>query len=212
MKNVYLGRQPIIDDQENLVVFELNNMLLAEDNIEKYSVVFKELSYQLLQFINSGYFHFRNRIATIHHVLTLVGRIAIGQWLMLMVYSKSVTKKSERSPLMQTVLKTVQPEVKNDMLGEAYMVGVLSLVDTIFSMELEDILETINISSDVKDALLNETGLLGEIYTQVKCTENFDIRSAYNFEKKYNLKHKTIENLVLECMQEVQNFETPKVT
>ena len=205
-------------------VLKLYNLLMQDVNIDEITSEFEnnpEITVQLLQFINSGYFHFRTRISTIHHVLTLVGRIAIAQWLMLMIYSKSATRKYERSPLMlmvknrtelmQSILKSVQPDVKSNMLGEGYMVGVLSLIDTIFGMKLENILDTINISDEVRDALLEHKGLLGEIYTQVECTENFDIKSAYNFEKKYNLEHKTIENLLLECMQEVQRFETPQM-
>ena len=225
----YFFAQPIIlknatNDPMQMNVLKLYNLLMQDVNIDEITLEFEnnpEITVQLLQFINSGYFHFKQRIATIHHVLTLVGRIAIGQWLMLMIYSKSATRTSERSPLMlmvknrtelmESILKAVQPDVKSNMLGEAYMVGVLSLVDTIFGMKLEDILETINISDEVKDALLEHKGLLGEIYTQVKCTENFDIKSVYNFEQKYELKHKTIENLVLECMQEVQKFETPQM-
>jgi EAL and modified HD-GYP domain-containing signal transduction protein len=205
-------------------VLRLYNLLMQDVNIDEITSEFEnnpEITVQLLQFINSGYFHFRSPIATIHHVLTLVGRIAIAQWLMLMIYSKSATSKSERSPLMlmvksrtelmENILKAVEPNAKSNRLGEAYMVGVLSLIDTIFGVKLEDILDTMNISDDVKNALLKETGLLGEIYTQVKCTEKFDIKSIYIFEKKYKLEHKTIEYLLLECMQEVQKFETPNM-
>jgi EAL and modified HD-GYP domain-containing signal transduction protein len=223
----YFFAQPVILENATyepmqMNVLKLYNLLMKDGSIDEITAEFEnnpEITIQLLQYINSGYFHFRNRIATIHHVLTLVGRIAIAQWLMLMIYSKSATRKAQRSPLMlmvknrtelmQSILKAVQPNVKSNMLGEAYMVGVLSLVDTIFGVKLEDILKTINISDDVKASLLECKGLLGEIYTQVKCTETFDIESVYNFEKKYELKHKTIENLVLECMQEVQRFETP---
>lgn len=212
------------NDPIQMNVLRLYKLLMQDVNIDEITSEFEknpEITVQLLQFINSGYFHFRKPIATIHHVLVLVGRIAIAQWLMLMIYSKSTTKNSERSPLMlmvknrtelmESILKAVQPDVKSNMLGEAYMVGVLSLVDTIFSMKLEDILKTLNISDEVKDALLKHKGLLGEIYTQVKCTETFDIKSVYNFEKKYELKHKTVENLALECMQEVQKFETQEI-
>jgi len=203
-------------------VLKLYNLLMQDVNIDEITKEFEnnpEITVQLLQFINSGYFHFRQRISSIHHVLTLVGRIAIGQWLMLMIYSKSVSKESTRSPLMlavknrtelmENVLKLIQPNVKSNMLGEAYMVGVLSLIGVLFSMNLRDILDSIHISDEVRNALLDDEGLLGEIYALVKETENFDIKAIYRFEKKYKLEHKTIENLVLQSMQEVEKFENP---
>jgi EAL and modified HD-GYP domain-containing signal transduction protein len=201
-------------------VLKLYNLLMQDVNIDEITLEFEknpEVTVQLLQFINSGYFHFRNKIATIHHVLTLVGRVAIGQWLMLMIYSKSVKNGGARSPLMllvksrtelmERILKAVKPDVRSNMLGEAYMVGVLSLVDTLFSMPLRVILESMHISDDVKDALYEGNGLLGEIYTVVRQTEIFDIKSVYQFEKKYKLEHKTVEKLWVESMEEVQKFE-----
>jgi len=203
-------------------VLKLYNLLMQDVNIDEITSEFEknpEITVQLLQFINSGYFHFQTRIATIHHVLTLVGRLAIGQWLMLMIYSKSVSKGTEQSPLMlmvmnrtklmEKILKEINSEVKSNALGEAYMVGVLSLVPALFGMELKNILDSINISNEVRDALCEEKGLLGEIYTIVKNTENFEIKAVHMFEKKHNIKHQTIENLVLESMQEIQSFENP---
>lgn len=205
-------------------VLKLYNLLMQDVNIDEITQEFEnnpEITVQLLQFINSGYFHFRQRISSIHHVLTLVGRMAIGQWLMLMIYSKSVSNGSERSPLMlmvknrtelmENILKIVQPNVKSNMLGEAYMVGVLSLIGVIFSMNLRDILDSIHISDEVRNALLENEGILGEIYALIQETERFDIRAIYRFEKKYGLENKTIENLVLQSMQEVQIFENPIV-
>jgi c-di-GMP phosphodiesterase len=212
------------DEPSQLHVLKLYNLLIQEADIDEITSEFEknpEITLQLLQFINSGYFHFRNPISSIHHVLTLVGRIAIGQWLMLMIYSKSATRSNERSPLMlmvksrtqlmQSVLKAVEPGVKSNMLGEAYMVGVLSLIDVIFSVKLEDILQNMHISDEVKEAILEQTGLLGEIYALVKRTEAFDVKAARLFEKKHGLEHKRVENLVLECMREVQKFENPIV-
>jgi len=203
-------------------ILSLYNLLLQDANIDEITLEFEknpEITVQLLQFINSGYFHFKNRISSIHHVLTLVGRKAIAQWLMLMIYSKSVSKTSQHSPLMlmiinrtslmENILKAIKPDVKSNMLGEAYMVGILSLIDTLFHMKLEDILDTINISEEVRDALCDLKGLLGEIYSTVLYTEQFDIKAIYLFEKKHSLKYKTVENLVLQSMQEVQRFENP---
>lgn len=148
-------------------VLHLYNLLMEDVNIDEITKEFEnnhEITLQLLRFINSGAFHFRNKIASIHHILTLMGRMPLGKWLMLMIYSKSVSKDNEghsplmllvknRTELMENILKIVRPDVKSNMLGEAYFVGVLSLIDTIFGETLEKILEDMNISQDVKDAL-----------------------------------------------------------
>ena len=190
----YFFAKPIIleetkDEPRHLEIFKLYNLLIEDTNIDEITAEFEknpEITLQLLQFINSGSFHFRKKISSIHHILTLVGRIPLSQWLMLMIYSKSVSRNSphsllmlmvrNRTNLMQNILKDVQKDVQSNMLGEAYFVGLLSLVDVVLKTNLKTILEQINISREVKDALLRKKGILGEIFILVKAIEEFDTK------------------------------------
>jgi len=204
-------------------ILQLYNLLLDDEtDIDTITKAFEdnhEITLQLLQFINSGAFHFRNRIASISHILSLVGRRPLSQWLMLMIYSKSVATNTIHSPLMlmvknrtelmEKILKTVRPDASKEFLGEAYFVGVLSLIDTVFGVELEKILADMKVSMEVKEALLDHKGLLGEIYLLVRAIEVVDIDLMMAFEEKYNLQSNVIENIVLESMQGVNEFENP---
>ena len=205
-------------------ILKLYNLLMQDTNIDEITSEFEknhEITLQLLQFINSGAFHFRNRISSIHHILTLVGRIPLGQWLMLMIYSKSISKGKgvpplmllvkSRTELMDSVLKVVEPNAKSNLLGEAYFVGVLSLIDTVFGVKLEDILEQMHISDDVKNAILKDEGLLGEIYALVRAIEDFDTESIEKFEVKYSVKHDVIKNLIVKSIENVNSFENPEI-
>lgn len=207
----------------HLQVLQLYRLLMEDTNIDEITKEFEnnyEITIQLLQFINSGAFHFRKKISSIHHVLVLVGRVPLAQWLMLMIYSKSVTKDITRSPLilmvknrtelMEKILKTIEPTAGSNMLGEAYFVGVLSLIDTLFGMRMEDILEKIHISSDVENALLHRSGVLGEMLTLICEIEKFDTKAVTAFEKKYNLKEGLLNEIILSSIESVQEFEHPK--
>jgi len=138
----------------------------------------------------------------------------------LMIYSKSISKDKEmpalmlmvknRTELMERILKAIYPEVKSNTLGEAYFVGVLSLIDTLFGVKLEVILKDMNVSEAVEEALLNDEGLLGEIYLLVRNIEAFKIKEIMAFEHKYGLEVDSIENIALECMRDLQSFENPQ--
>ena len=225
----YFFAEPVILENtvyepSHMAILKLYNLLMQDVNIDEITQAFEdnpEITIQLLQFINSGAFHFRNRISSIHHVLTLVGRIPLGQWLMLMIYSKSVSKEGQtplmlmvknRTELMQNILKVVQPGAKSNMLGEAYFVGVLSLIDTVFSVRLEDILVHVNISQEVEDALLKDQGLFGEIFALVRDIESFKTHAVTLFEKRHKLKAGSVEKVVVESMKNVNMFEHPEVT
>ena len=203
-------------------VLNLYNLLIDDTNLDEITKEFEnnpEVTVQLLQFINSGAFHFQNRISSIHHVLTLVGRKPLAQWLMLMIYSKSSAKNKEHTPLMlmiksrtelmESILKTINPEARSNLIGEAYLVGVLSLIDVVFGKRMEDILENIHISETVKNAILKEGDTLGEIYKLVKDIEAFDTDAEAAFEVRYGLAQGTVKELVLKSIEETNKFENP---
>lgn len=208
------------DDANMFNVLRLYNMLIQDTNIDEIVTEFEKnhaLTIQLLQFINSGAFHFRNKISSIHHILTLVGRRPLAQWLMLMIYSKSVSSGVEASPLMlmvknrtelmENLLKAIKPDVKSNALGEAYFVGVLSLIDTVFGARLEDILESMHVSDLTRAALLHDEGTLGKLYAAVRDIEAFNVTAITEFANRYKLATKDIQRVVLQSIENVNSFE-----
>ncbi|MDY0121185.1 MAG: EAL domain-containing protein [Sulfurimonas sp.] len=220
----FFAKPNIIENKEldasQLSIIRLYNLLMQDTNIDEIASEFEKnyaISVQLLQFINSGAFAFRKRISSIHHVLVLVGRIPLAQWLMLMIYSKSVTKTEESSPLillikertelMQNLLKKIEPNVRSNKLGEAYFVGVLSLLNVVFGVSLEQLLEHLYISDEVKDALLHDRGDLGELYALVREIEQFNTDAIEVFAKKHGLDANDINGVVAQCIEDVNRFE-----
>jgi len=222
----YFAELKIVENEKYeasyMEVLKLYRLLMDDVSIDEITKEFEknyEITVQLLQFINSGAFHFRKRISSVHHILVLVGRVPLAQWLMLMIYSKSISSGDKRSPLMlmvknrtelmENILKTLKPEAGSNMLGEAYFVGVLSLIDTLFNTKLENILVQMNISADVEAALLQNEGILGEILTLIKKIEEFDTQAAVDFEQKHNLSKGVLNELIIKSMEGVQAFENP---
>ncbi|QOP46595.1 EAL and HDOD domain-containing protein [Sulfurimonas paralvinellae] len=222
----YFAQPKIMENAEynptRMAVLRLYNILMEDRNIDEAADEFEknpEITVQLLQFINSAAFSFRKKISSIHHVIVLIGRIQLAKWLMLMIYSKSVASGIETSPLMlmvknrtelmERILKEIRPDARSNMLGEAYMVGVLSLMDTLFSMPLEEILKNINVSEDVENALLHDKGLFGEIYKVVRSTEHMDINAIVDFEMKHRLAPNKIKDILMSSIEEVAKLENP---
>lgn len=207
-------------DPSQTNILKLYTLLMEDTNIDEIAAEFEKnhsITLQLLRYINSGIFHFRNKISSIHHVLVLVGRTPLAQWLMFMIYAKAVSKNNEVSPLMlmvknrtglmQSILKKIKPDVRSNMLGQAYFVGVLSLIDTIFGVKMEKILGDMNVDEAVRDAILYDKGILGEIYALVRDIEQFETKKVAAFEKKYALSESSFRDLMLESMREVTIFE-----
>ena len=208
-------------DPSQFNVLKLYNMLIQDTNLDEITSEFEKnhaLSLQLIQFINSANYSFHTRIGSIHHILTLVGRKPLSQWLMLMIYSKSVAKGEKVSPLMlmvknrtelmQNLLKILKPDVKSNALGEAYLVGVLSLIGSIFNARLEDVIESIHISDISKNALLHDEGTLGMLYKVVRDIEEFNVSEIVAFSKKYKVAEEAVQEVILRSIEDVNSFES----
>ena len=142
----------------------------------------------------------------------------LAQWLMLMIYSKSVSSKGSkvsplmlmvkhRTELMECIVKQISPKVRSNTLGQAYFIGVLSLIDTVFGEKLEIILNDMNVDNIVKDAILYNKGKLGEVFSVIKDMESFNTRGINTFIEKYNLDETKMAELSFKSMKEVTSFE-----
>lgn len=208
-------------DPEQFSVIKLCNLLLSEASIDEIAKEFEAnhaISIQLIQFMNSGAFHFKKQISSIRHVLTLMGRYPVAQWLLLMVYAKSVNSGTQRSPLlimvknrttlMSSLIKLLRPNASNELVGEAYFVGVLSLIETIFMAPLQKVLDTLNVSEDVRSALIDHHGELGKLYDVVDAIEHFDTRRIEEFTVEYNLPSDAFEEVLANSIEESNEFES----
>jgi EAL and modified HD-GYP domain-containing signal transduction protein len=194
---------------------------MHDTNIDEITKEFENnyaITVQLLQFINSGAFHFRQKISSIHHVLVLMGRKPLAQWLMLMIYSKSVTSSNETSPLMLLVksrtelmenfLKLIDPKAGSNALGEAYFVGVLSLIDVLFGVAKEEILAHMNISDEVSEAILHDAGIYGELYALVREIEAFNTQEIKNFAFRHELSNEQVREVIMKSIENVNSFDS----
>ena len=201
--------ETLIYEPNQMDILRIYNLLMDGTNLDDITVEFEnhpEITVQLLQYISSGAFRFQKKISSIHHILTLVGRNEVAEWLMLMVYSKSTSRIKEPFPLMKMIknraelmvrlLVSVNPEARSNMIGEAYLAGVLSFADTILHKSMEDLLEGIHASDTLKNILLYEKDILGEVYKVVKNLGDFDAEAQGAFEKNYGLEKGSIKELV----------------
>jgi EAL and modified HD-GYP domain-containing signal transduction protein len=226
----YFFSKPKILEQEkfdpnSLTAINLCNYIMSDSSIDEIVEKFEEnhaISLQLLKYVNSGSFHFRQNISSVRQILTLMGRTPLTQWLMLMVYSTNGTlnEQESESPLMQLlkcrtnlmveVSKQIQDSGVKDLSSKVYFVGVISLLDTLFNVNINTILEELNIDSEIKEAINGGEGVLGDIYMFAKNLEKFDIKAVENFCDKYDIETEELEKLTFEVIQSANEFENSR--
>lgn len=155
---------------------------------EKFSI-YPELTFNLLRYINSAEFSFRQQITSIKQILNLLGPSRLRSWLGLFLYSgvheemfqeAIVDAAKFRANMMSELVKALG---KPELCDEAFLTGSLSLIDTYLHVEMSNIIEKIRLDSQISDALLQRSGYFGKL---LQITEKLE---------KTDKPHTLIENL-----------------
>jgi EAL and modified HD-GYP domain-containing signal transduction protein len=138
------------------------------------------ISLNLLRLVNSAASGVRNRIDSLGQALMILGRRQLQRWLQILLYTKPGGAVEFSSPLLQ--LATTRGKLLELMMAEmqprqkaraevAFTVGIMSLMDTLFSIEMTDILGTVVVTDEVRDALLERKGEFGAMLVLVEMLE-----------------------------------------
>ena len=221
----YFAMPDIIKDKKldgnHLTIFRLCNTIQSGVSISEIVEEFEKnpsIMLQLLQFINSGAFHFRSRISSIHQVITLLGRNALVQWLMLLLYSKNFSNETkfqnpliimvkQRTEIMVHLINIIKKEASSQEQSQAYFVGILSLMDTLMQVSLSDVVCEFNVDDKIHDALFEKSGLLGELYSVALAIENFDTNLIDSFLQRHGIDPKNFEEMMLTVFHNAINLE-----
>jgi len=164
-----------------LRVLELINSDADNSEIERTVKRDALLSLNLLRLVNTPAAGARARIDSLGQALTLLGRSQLQRWLQILLYAKPGGAVEFNSPLLQMattrgkLMELMGKKVRADLRPRAetgFTVGIMSLMDALFSMSMSDILDTVVVADDVRAALLAREGVLGDMLKVVELVEN----------------------------------------
>ncbi|MDP2783051.1 MAG: EAL domain-containing protein [Sulfurimicrobium sp.] len=174
-------------DPSKLVLLRLLSQILGDSENKEIEQTFKQqpsLSFNLLRLVNSVAMGLRNPVSSLSQALVMLGRSQLQRWIQLLIYTVS-DGSSQSSPLLQLaasrgrlieLLARTQQPGNSDYHDRAFMVGLLSLLDILLGMPMPEILDQLSINDEVKEALLDNSGSLGQLLILAERMErgNFD--------------------------------------
>lgn len=164
-----------------LNVIDLINTFHTTSNIDEITrkfLLYPDLTFNLLRYINSAAYSFSHEISNIKHILVLLGPARLRSWLGLFLYAGEddrIFKEAIfngarfRAKMMHNLVKACG---KPEMADEAYLTGSLSLIDTYLQISMDSIIDQICLSTGINDALLFRQGYLGKL---LMITEKLEI-------------------------------------
>lgn len=165
-------------------IMRLLGMVMGEAHGTELEQVFKQnpdLSINLLRLVNSVALAGRTRITSLSQALLMLGRSQLQRWLQLLLFGISssadarfpsplLVLASTRGKLME-LLAGRSPGASAALCDQAFLTGIMSLVSALLGMPLPDILKGLPLPDEVRIALLDRTGLLGELLLLVEALE-----------------------------------------
>lgn len=152
-----------------LLLHEVFQSDIDFDKVEKYIKQDVSLSYKLLKYINSLKFGFRTEIHSIKQAIVILGRKGLVQWISLVALKSLSNNKPEelffsaiyRAKFCELIaLNTHLREQSSDL----FLMGMFSLIDAILDQPLNQVLNDLPLSMEIKEALLGEKNPYSRVY------------------------------------------------
>ncbi|MBS0425476.1 MAG: HDOD domain-containing protein [Proteobacteria bacterium] len=141
------------------------------------------LSYHLMRMVNSVAGDLPRKINSIKHAITLMGCGQLQKWIQLLLYTSGSVEDGmpdlrmqnavERGKMMELIATAERPHDKNHH-ERAFIVGILSLLDELLGIDMQQIVNKLGISEDMCQALMTREGRLGQALKLLEADERGD--------------------------------------
>jgi c-di-GMP-related signal transduction protein len=161
------------------MILQLMDMVRKNVDVKQLESLLKRdagLSYKLLRYINSAGFGLGCEIQSLKHAVTMLGYSPLYRWLALLL--ATATTNGYSPLLMQAaVIRGRFAELlghgflpKNEA-ENLFVAGMFSLLDKLLGVPMEDVLEKIQLSESVTQALLSREGIYGPFLALAEASE-----------------------------------------
>lgn len=175
-------------DPDSQILLNLIYLLKKDASTEQIINIINSspyLSINMLKFIHLHHKSANESISSIEQALVILGRQKLTYWIELMIYAQGEDEYDDdniasplgkiarsRASLMEELSPLVSPRLSNS----AYLVGILSLAETLFQSSFKKIFAQMNLDPDIAKALDTKKGILGELLKLCIAVEenNFD--------------------------------------
>ena len=195
----------------HMAVMQLLNLLQNPDTPDSaLDAAFQgdvALCYKLLRIVNAAALGGRN-ITSIPHAVRLVGREMLHRWLAVLLVSSLGRSGDVGHELALTAITRARmcelvtaASVERRHAGSAFIVGLLSLLDVLLEIPMPAILARLELSDDVKGALLERHGPLGSPLQLVEAYEKANWDAAKGLAQESAVPDELVPGLYLDALQ-----------
>ena len=159
------------------VVAALNDPAVQFTEIEHLIVRDVALSFRLLRYVNSAYFGLRGDVRSIGQALALLGLDNVRRWATLSTLASIDNKPTELT--LTALIRARFCELAGAQLriatgAELFTLGLFSVIDAMMDAPMHDVVASLPLADDMREALAQRSGRLGQLLDAVVALEAGD--------------------------------------
>ncbi|MCP4595450.1 EAL and HDOD domain-containing protein [Neptuniibacter sp.] len=190
-----------------LLLAELDNPDASPESLQEIISRDPELVLRILKIVNSARFALSREISSINEAIIALGLDELKKWALLITVTQSNSNANELIREILTRARMCELSAKcysNVNPCSAFMTGMLSGIDAMLNLELEEVMVQLPISTEIQQALLSHEGPLGQQLEEVKhyMAAEWDQLSEENIEALAAVQEESL-NWVLGTMKEL---------
>jgi EAL and modified HD-GYP domain-containing signal transduction protein len=194
-------------DDSGAYLLKLLRLVNEEAEVNAIEKVFREspgMTYKLLLLVNSVSLGIRVKIQNIRQAVVLLGRQQIKRWVQLALFASDgegghenplVEMAAVRAAFMEELASSLPPLKNNqNVVDQAFMIGILSLLETIYAVSIDEIIAALQLSGEAKVALTMRKGILGKLLHLVELVEQAEFKETMTMFEEIGLSHNMVMN------------------
>jgi EAL and modified HD-GYP domain-containing signal transduction protein len=158
------------------------------------------LSFKLLRFVNSAQCGLTNKVESVQHAVALAGIRRIRTMASLSLLAEAAGEKQQQFVEMVLVrarmAETLAEQLCQARTDSFFLAGLFSAIDTLLAVPMEEALELVPVSDELKTALTTHEGAIGMVLDCVLAYE----RGAWDQVTCHTLDPEAIRNAYLEAI------------
>ncbi len=176
--NIVSGKRVSVNQTSAIQLLNtVNNPDVEFEDLTKIISLDVGLSYKLLHYINSAFFALPNKVSSINHAISYLGLKEIKRWVNILTLA-SISDKPEavmQNALIRGKMCEELACLGGDKSDNFFLIGILSNLDSLLDMPLNEALSQLPLADDIVSAILHNKGLGGEALKCVISYEHWDI-------------------------------------
>ncbi len=178
-------------DHSQLSLMKLMGLLLSDADTPALEAALKPepgLTINLLRMTNSVGAGTTEKITSLGHAITVLGRRQLQRWLQLLVFAAGdqagttnplLLMAATRGRLMELLASELHAG-DNALADQSFMVGIMSLMPALVGQPIKDIVAPLGLATNVRDALCEGEGLLGKLLCIAESSDGGELEKLAN--------------------------------